>query len=155
MSRIQHHTQVGIKTSTRHRLARLVGAALIAATAVVVSASPALAHDELVGTQVVTDTAGAPEAVRLSFSNSIVEVGTEIVVRSAKGDDATDGAPEIAGPDVTQPLAADLAPGNYSAAWRVVSSDGHPIEGSFALVIAEDGVATIADASSPGALSAR
>ncbi len=124
----------------------VVGAAALAVVPVLGVASPALAHDQLIGTAVEVDPAdGSADAVRLTFSNSIIEVGTEILITSPDGDDATDGDPLVDGPDVTQPLADDLAPGVYSAAWRVVSSDGHPIEGAFALTVPESGEPTIGD----------
>lgn len=137
-----------------HRVARVTASALICAGAVLgvstvgagVFAAPAHAHDELIGREVVTDADGAPEAIRLSFNNSILEVGTEVIVTAAEGGDITDGAPQVVGPDVLLPLARDLAPGEYAGAWRVVSSDGHPIEGRFVIVVAADGSATIGDA---------
>ena len=61
---------------------------------------------------------------------------------------------------MVQPLAADLPEGDYTIAWRVVSSDGHPIEGAFTLQAAgadsaiveadprfEDGASAASDAS--------
>lgn len=109
-------------------------------------ATPALAHDQLISSAVETDPAdGGAHAVHLVFSNSIIEVGTEIVITAPDGADATDGDPVIDGPDVTQPLQTDLAPGDYSGAWRVVSSDGHPIEGMFTLTVPEGGAPTISD----------
>ena len=117
----------------RTRIASLGLAALAAIGLTLGVASPALAHDELVDRSIVATDDGRVDAIRLSFSNSIIEVGTEIVVTSADGADMTDGAPQIAGPDVVQPLTADLPEGDYDVAWRVVSSDGHPIDGSFVL----------------------
>ncbi|MBL3686614.1 copper resistance protein CopC [Leucobacter zeae] len=109
-------------------------------------AAPALAHDELIGTTAVVDeTDGSLEAIELSFSNSIIETGAEMTVTDASGTDVTDGALEISGPDVTQPVADDLSAGDYSAAWRVVSSDGHPIEGFFTVTVEADGAVEIVD----------
>ena len=106
-------------------------------------ASPAHAHDQLVGSEVVEGADGTAEAVRLSFSNSVIEVGTEFVLTSPDGDDVRNGAPEIDGPDVTQPFVQGLAAGDYAGAWRVVSSDGHPIDGVFTLTIEADGSAEL------------
>ena len=126
--------------------ARTAAASLLAAALLTVSAAPALAHDELVGSEMTSSSSGTPEAVVLTFNNSIVEVGTEFIVRAADGSDVTDGLAIVNGPDVTQPLVSNLAPGTYSGAWRVVSSDGHPIEGAFSVVVAEDGSAVLGDA---------
>ena len=132
--------------TTRHRITRASAVALLAAAATLGAAAPALAHDELVATAPVTDADGALEGVTLTFSNSIIEVGTEIVVTDGTGADVTDGEPVVSGPDVTQPLEAGLPEGDYDAAWRVVSSDGHPIEGAFVLAVAADGSAAIEEA---------
>ncbi|QIM16887.1 copper resistance protein CopC [Leucobacter insecticola] len=116
--------------------------ALIALGAILGVASPALAHDELVGIDLVADPSdGRVEAVKLSYSNSIVEVGTEILVTGPDGASAISSAPEVAGPDVTQALNADLPRGSYTVAWRVVSSDGHPIEGGFVFFVTDQGTA--------------
>lgn len=131
--------------SPRHRLVRAVGATALGLAAVFGAAAPALAHDELVSQTIEADPAtGAATSISLTFSNSIIEVGSEIVVTGPNGADATDGAPVINGPTVTQPLAADLTSGDYDAAWRVVSSDGHPIEGAFTISIDDTGEAVIA-----------
>lgn len=130
-----------------NRLTRLSAAALIAGAATFGIAAPAFAHDELINTELVAGTSDrAVEAIRLTFSNSIIPTGTEIVVTGPDGAAAVDGAPVIAGADVTQPLVDDLASGDYDAAWRVVSSDGHPIEGAFAFAVATDGSAAIVEA---------
>ena len=121
----------------RARVATLGLAALAALGLSLGVASPALAHDELVDRSIVATDDGRVDGIRLSFSNSIIEVGTEIVVTSADGADITDGTPEVSGPDVVQPLAADLPEGDYDVAWRVVSSDGHPIDGAFVLRVTE------------------
>lgn len=110
------------------------------------SASPALAHDELVGFDVVTSN-DSPEVtgVSLQFSNEILDVGAEFIAVDATGSDVLAGAPVVAGRDVSQSLKTPLAPGEVSLAWRVVSSDGHPITGALTLTVAQDGSGTIAE----------
>ncbi|QZY52555.1 copper resistance CopC family protein [Leucobacter tenebrionis] len=133
--------------SKRSRIAALGLTALATLGLSLGVASPALAHDELVDRSVVADAqTGSADAIRLSFNNSIIEVGTEIVVTSADGADVTDGTPEVSGPDVTQQLASDLPEGDYDIAWRVVSSDGHPIEGGFVLQLGAPGPTQAEDA---------
>lgn len=137
------------QTITR-RLTTLTAAGIIAGAAALGIASPAFAHDELVGTDLIAnETNGTLESIQLSFSNSIIEVGTEIIVTSADGESVKEGAPIVAGPDVTQPLKKDLAEGQYSFAWRVVSSDGHPIDGAFDFTVKADGSADKADIAVP------
>lgn len=146
----QQHPAVQIPAArrTRTRLGAGLAVATLAFGGLVLGpTSPALAHDQLVSTEVVTDAAGAIDAIRLSFNNNIMEVGTEFVVTDAAGEDATGGdLPEVAGHDVTQQLTDDLAAGEYAGSWRVVSSDGHPIDGAFTLNVAADGAAELSEA---------
>lgn len=131
----------------RRTLPALGAAALLALGVSLGTAAPALAHDELVSTEVVMDAdAGTPESLVLTFSDVVLEVGTEIHVTGPDGSDATDGAPEHDARDVIQPLADDLAPGDYDVVWRVVSSDGHPIEGALSFDVTE-GSSAATDAS--------
>lgn len=142
------------RTSPRRAIIAF-GAALTAVTALALGAvtlgpaSPAHAHDQLVNTEIVAKSDGTAEAVRLSFSNSIIEVGTEFVLTAPDGSDAKGGDPVVTGPDVTQPIATGLKAGDYAGAWRVVSSDGHPIDGAFTLTLAADGSATVTDGVAP------
>lgn len=151
--RAHTHTHTRTRPSARPsaRLAALAVTAFAAMGLSLGSAAPALAHDELVGSSVEVDVAtGAANAITLSFNNDIMDVGTEILVTGPGGSDATDGAPIVAGRDVRQPLAAPLAAGDYDVVWRVVSSDGHPIQGAFALLVSETGEGTLSEAGDPG-----
>ncbi|GAA2851507.1 copper resistance protein CopC [Streptosporangium fragile] len=90
-------------------------------------ASPALAHDRLKS----SDPAEGAEVeslseVKLTFTASVRF--PNVVVRS--GDDSwQEGKAVTDGPVVTQKVREGLPPGKYVIAYRVVSSDGHPIEG--------------------------
>lgn len=140
------------RATTVTRLGRLAAAALLAIAATLGAASPALAHDELVGYDVlVTETTGAVEGFSLSFSNEILEVGTEIIATGPAGDDVREGGPAVAGRVVTQALTAPLDEGVTAIAWRVVSSDGHPISGVLELTVAPDGTGTLQQATAPAA----
>ena len=130
------------------RLAAFGVATLAAIGLTVAAATPALAHDELRDKGLeVNSTTGELSALVFSFSNDIMDVGTEIVVTDEGGKNVASGDPEVTGPNVRQPLNAPLAAGSYQAVWRVVSSDGHPIEGNFGVNIAADGTAEIVDSS--------
>lgn len=116
----------------RLRALVLAGAALTAAALFALAdAAPAFAHDELIGSSPeqgeVLD--ASPEAIGLSFSNDIIEVGTTVVVVDHHGEEISVEEPVIAGSEVTVELPADLS-GDYQVRWRAVSSDGHPIEGT-------------------------
>ena len=119
--------------AARH-LAALLFAALTALLVVFASAAPAAAHDELLST---TPEAGAvldsaPETVELTFSGDILDIGHEIHVTDSEGRDITQGTLGVTGKTVSQPL-RDSGRGDdtYTVTWRVVSQDGHPIEGKF------------------------
>jgi len=101
------------------------------------AASPALAHDELVGTEATVTEDQAAVALTLHFNNEVMQTGTEFIATSADGADLLQGIPEIAGRSVTQLITMPEFGKIVTVAWRVVSSDGHPISGQLALVATE------------------
>ncbi|MBN9613185.1 MAG: copper resistance protein CopC [Actinobacteria bacterium] len=142
-----HATNIRTHARTRplRRLAALGTAGLLATGATLGlalgAAAPALAHDELTdyGLQVDNST-GKTTALTMSFSDKVLAVGTEIHVLDVDEKDHADGAPLVQDTTVHQPI-SDMTEGTYSIAWRVVSSDGHPIEGLLAFQIDAEGVA--------------
>jgi len=115
-----------------------VAVGLLAAAAVLVPALPAAAHDELVSTD---PAAGAtlealPSQITFTYSADILTDpgATVIEVSDASGASLADGAPTVSGTEVTQALAG-AASGTVTVKWRVVSSDGHPIDGDFAFTV--------------------
>ncbi len=123
-------------------LAALVGAALLAA--------PAQAHDRLVGSNPSADQAVdvAPDQLVLSFSNEPLDLGHTVVVRDAAGADLVVGEPVVAGRDVDVAL-PPLPAGAYTVVWRVVSQDGHPIEGTYGFTVTTGVAPTTAATSEP------
>ncbi|WP_159620922.1 copper resistance CopC family protein [Ruania rhizosphaerae] len=117
----------------RSPLARtsIVAFVVAAVTALILPAAPASAHSALISSDpedgAVLDT--PPTELVLTFNEDILEMGTSIQVTGPDGAEAAEGDPVLNGPEVTQPLAADLAAGEYTMIWRVVSADGHPIDG--------------------------
>ena len=115
------------------RALRPVAAALAALAFVLLGATPAAAHAELVGSDpaegAVIDT--APSAVTLTFNEPVRLTPREIAVYDADGDPvgSTAGA---SGTAVTVGLtdAEDLADGTYVVSWNVLSDDGHPVSGA-------------------------
>ena len=106
------------------------------------SASPALAHDQLIGSNPKNDAKldKQPEWLELEFSGDIQEIGTEIQVMH-KGKDVSAGEIAVDGRKVTSALPDDLEPGDYKVVWRVVSSDGHPISGDLTFTIKDSNAA--------------
>jgi len=98
-------------------------------------ALPAQAHDQLIDqTPKDGDTlqAGVIE-IKLDFNNELLNLGdqaAEILILNEAGEAQNPGCALV--DKRTASVKADLSlAGNYSVAWRVVSSDGHPISGEF------------------------
>ncbi|GII99862.1 hypothetical protein CLV28_1006 [Sediminihabitans luteus] len=117
----------------------LAGLGTAALTGLLLLAVPgaAQAHDQLVGADPADGSTltAVPDAITLTFNEEVLEVSPEIVVTDASGTAVTDGTPTVSGIDVTQALPADLANGEYDVAWRVVSGDGHPIDGELSFTV--------------------
>lgn len=128
------------QTPRRRTLPAVLTTVLLAAAALLVPALPAAAHDELIGTDPASDAVleTLPEQITLSYSTDVLtDAGATVIeVTDAAGTSLTDGAPEVSGSEVTQALAGP-ASGTVTVQWRVVSSDGHPIDGEFAFSVPE------------------
>ncbi|MFY0409398.1 copper resistance protein CopC [Solicola sp. PLA-1-18] len=113
-----------------HRWA-LVGA-VATAILLLVPAPTASAHDSLVSSSPAADSTidTAPTEIRLRFSEEVVPTAPTVAVSTA-GVDLPAAQASTEGTLVTRPLPATLEPGRYDVTWRVVSSDGHAISGTF------------------------
>jgi methionine-rich copper-binding protein CopC len=124
-------------TTSRIRTLTLAAtfAALALSTLAVLSpiAPSASAHDELVSTTPAQGEhlADPPSDVSMVFSDKLIEVGAVILVVDEKGKNWVDGDVRLDGATATAPLDPTLPDGNYQVRWRVVSTDGHPISGTF------------------------
>jgi methionine-rich copper-binding protein CopC len=108
----------------------LLGAALL----LLVPVSGAAGHASLTSSDPAdgTELAIAPAEVTLTFSEELLNELVEVSILDAAGDlvmatEAEQTPPP--GTDVIVPWPADLPPGQYSVAFRVVSEDGHPVTG--------------------------
>lgn len=113
------------------RLFALLLVSLAAAAGSLVAATPAVAHARLVS---VTPKDGStltsrPALAQLTFSEEVSSQFVTVEVSGPGGSSGASGRPVTKGTVVTQPLAADLEPGEYTVSYRVVSVDGHPITG--------------------------
>lgn len=124
------------------RPSRRPGLAALALTtgllAPVLAAGPAAAHDALQSTNPADGTTvqSAPAAVDLVMSSTPLGLGTQIEVSGPTGVVST-GDAQVVDTTVSQPLLADRPAGAYTVQWRVVSSDGHPVSGSFTFTATE------------------
>ena len=113
--------------------------------------APAAAHDAVLSTSPEQNAVreSAPEQIELSYSGEIMDIGHQVLVTGPDGQSVTEGPLERDGSQVVQPLAeAGSEEGTYQVVWRVVSSDGHPIEGTYTYEIG-DGADTTTGAPSP------
>lgn len=121
------------------RLWALAAALLVAFGIVLTAASPAQAHDELLGSDPAADSSldALPAQLTLTFSAEIADDdGASVVeVTDATGASLADGAPTVQDNVLTQPLTGE-ASGAVTVLWKVVSSDGHPISGEFSFTVA-------------------
>ena len=128
-----------------NRLVRPVLVALVSAVLLVL-APAAQAHDQLLESSPADGATleTAPEAIELTFSGEIAQVGAQVAVTGGDVESPLDGAPRTEGVMLVQDL-VELGPGSYDVLWRVTSSDGHPISGSFTFAVAGDGAAAAED----------
>lgn len=114
------------------RLLRGTGAAVVLTTLTVLAAGPAQAHDSLLSTEPVDGAtlSSMPAAIVLHFAEPAQRLGTAVVVLGSDGNVAS-GRPVIVASELRQPVTAGSPPGRYTVNWRVVSDDGHPVQGSF------------------------
>ncbi|HAY42569.1 MAG TPA: hypothetical protein DCY59_03020, partial [Micrococcaceae bacterium] len=121
---------------SRTLLTRLSAAILLALVAVFSTVSAASAHDELISSNPAAGSTmtKSPEQIELNFSGELQQLaGAETSVVALSAEDGTKLASEVStkGKTVTVVPEKELASGTYKLVYRVVSSDGHPIEESF------------------------
>ncbi|MFF1385652.1 copper resistance protein CopC [Arthrobacter sp. NPDC058288] len=112
-------------------------------------ASPAQAHDALTSTSPAKDETitANPGKVTLTLSKAPLDAAalktSVIKVTAPDGHVASSGEVTVDG--IVISTAADIDhPGKYTVDWRAVSSDGHPIEGTYSFTYAESGPAAAA-----------
>ncbi|WP_405139389.1 copper resistance protein CopC [Sphaerisporangium sp. NBC_01403] len=114
-----------------------LAAALALVVAVVLGtafASPALAHTALRSSDPEKGaTVESLDSVTLTFNEAVRF--PVVLVRDAGGQAHQEGKPRTDGPKVIQKVAGALPSGKYTIAWRVVSDDGHPIEGEIPFTV--------------------
>ena len=130
--------RAGARTLTAVAIAAatLTTVAVVAAL-VALGALPAAAHEQLLESRPGDGEALAdpPREVVLTFTSDIVPIAPIVLVRDSAGNAVAEGEPAIEGNVVTAALPVDLADGSYLVVWRVVSGDGHPIEGTFPFTV--------------------
>lgn len=135
-----------------NRTPRAIAAMIMAAAAVLSVAAPAVAHADLESSSPVdgAELDAAPSLVSFTFQEQLIPAGNAITLT----DTATGSRLDLAEVEVDSNTASVAWPdgagsGQYRAAYRVVSADGHPIAGSITFTIAGPGAQPSASAPSP------
>ena len=120
-------------------------AALFAAllAALLALGAPAQAHDTLLESDPADGATleTSPEAITLTFSADILDVSPLVRITDENGEQLAEITPSVDGPVATATLEEPLPAGTSTVQWRVVSSDGHPIEGTFGVTVEQDAAA--------------
>jgi methionine-rich copper-binding protein CopC len=118
----------------------LIAASLILA----VTAGPATAHTKLISSD---PAAGGlveswPTEISLTFDEDLITVGGEksnfLVVNNAVGDQISADDEVINGSQITVSLDPNTITGPVLVYYRVVSADGHPVEGEYTFTFGEN-----------------
>ncbi|MFD1535597.1 copper resistance CopC family protein [Nonomuraea guangzhouensis] len=138
-----------MSTFLRRTLVAVIGCGLFLA----VTAPAALAHDSLKSSSPAKGaTVSSVETIELEYSSRIRF--PLVVLRTAAGQMIKLGEPQADGPKVRTAVPGPLAGGSYVIAWRVVSSDGHPIEGEIPFTVKGTSSGTTAPATAAAATTA-
>lgn len=108
-----------------------------AAAVAMATATPAFAHANLVRANPAKDATVAPlRSVRLEFSAHIETRFSTVQVVSASGQRvAGESAVGSDNRTLTATLARPLAQGAYRVEWRIVSADGHRMQGDYGFTV--------------------
>lgn len=135
------NTLLSRRASVRPAALAVLFAALLAA--LLGLGAPAQAHDTLLESDPADGATleTSPEAITLTFSADVLEVSPLVRITDESGEQLAEITPSVDGPVATATLEEPLPAGTSTVQWRVVSSDGHPIEGTFEVTVEQDAAA--------------
>ena len=112
-------------------LGRLAVVLLLAIAAAVGLAGPAAAHNVLISSDPTDGStlSAAPTTVTLTFDQPVQDFEPIVTVTGPDGQPHASGAPTIDSNVVTNDVGPLTQSGPYLIAYRVVSADGHPVQG--------------------------
>ena len=145
------NTVLSRRTTARPAALAAVFAALLAA--LLLLGAPAQAHDTLLESDPADGATleTSPEAITLTYSADILDVSPLVRITDEDGEQLAEITPSIDGPVATAALEEPLPAGESTIQWRVVSSDGHPIEGPVTVTVEQDAAEEPADEEAPAA----
>src|SRR5699024_9289888 len=91
----------------------------------------ASAHDTLISSSPATGESleQAPKTLELTYSDEVLNLAPVVRLSNSAGEEIFTQTPAVSGNTASIDLPA-LPADSYRVQWRVVSSDGHPIEGT-------------------------
>ncbi|MBW3612590.1 MAG: copper resistance protein CopC [Chloroflexi bacterium] len=115
----------------------------LAIAGLLMAASPAAAHAELVSVEPAADEEleAPPDTVVLVFSGELDAEASSFVVTDADGVEVGRGGVDLEVAERSEMRGAVEidGPGTYTVEWSVVAADGHAAEGAYAFVVAGEG----------------
>ncbi|WP_433534340.1 copper resistance CopC family protein [Micromonospora sp. CA-249363] len=117
---------------------RLGAAALAVVVAILVPTSPAWAHNTLRSAAPVQEStvSSAPTEIVLEFAQELDPAFATIVLTDAARRKVPTGHAVVSGAKGSVQVTEALPSGTYTVAYRVVSTDGHPAQGSYPFTVA-------------------
>ena len=115
----------------------LLAAVLITLTSATAGAATAWAHADFVSTSPEDGASleSSPSEASVRFDSGLLDAGAAFVVTAADGTVVSAEPPQVGDRRLTVALQPDLPPGDYRAAFRVVSEDGHTVSDEFAFTV--------------------
>jgi copper resistance protein C len=113
--------------------------AAVALVAVLAVASPAWAHAQLVAATPSQDATltTSPATVELTFSEDLNPEFVTVALSNTTRQRLPTSTPSVAGPTATVRPGGSLVDGVYTVAYRVVSADGHTVQGSYDFAVGD------------------
>jgi copper resistance protein C len=135
---------------------RRLAVAAAAILAVLLPGTPAWAHNSLIAAEPAQDAtvAEAPNAVTLEFRERLNPKFTTIVVSDAARRPLPTGTPAVDGARGSVTLNGPLTNGRYTVAYRIVSVDGHAVQGSYDFTLVDPALPAAPVAQSAGPVAA-
>ncbi|MFI2651128.1 copper resistance protein CopC [Micromonospora fulviviridis] len=120
-------------------VARVLAATLAALAFLLASAAPAAAHNSLRTASPSADArlTAPPAEVSLEFLQNLDPAFTTVVLSDGARRKVPTGDPVVTGSRARVPIGGTLPNGTYTVAYRVVSADGHPVQGSYTFTVAD------------------
>jgi copper resistance protein C len=125
---------------------RLAAIAVLAGLALAGLATPALAHNSLVDSNPKNEATleSGPQTIQLTFDQPVQDGdgANTVAVIGPQSDHWESGPPQVNGNVVSAPVRPLGPAGTYSVNWRVLSADGHPVQGILKVTLSKAGTGT-------------